>query len=145
MAELHHNSELSLHTFVRLILCASIFSLMADKHMYDEVRRMRMRGFSANKLGINRSVNYSIYQITLIAHDIKPSFHLLLESQHNKTSFWRQHLLLKMSFQNDPPTISHFLYPTFRPDKDVKYESCAGKLGSPIMFGRSTSFLERNR
>merc|ERR1712025_148198 len=53
-------------------------SLMADKHMYDEVRRMRMRGIN-------------------------------------------------------------------RPDKDIKYESCAGKLGSPIMFGRSTSFLERNR
>jgi len=32
-----------------------------------------------------------------------------------------------------------------RPDREIEYNSCAAKLGSPVLFGRSSSFLERTR
>merc|ERR1711909_62602 len=32
-----------------------------------------------------------------------------------------------------------------RPDRRIEYKSCASKLGSPVFFGRSASFLERTR
>jgi len=32
-----------------------------------------------------------------------------------------------------------------RPDKSIEYESCASRRGGPVMFGRSSSFLDRTR
>jgi len=32
-----------------------------------------------------------------------------------------------------------------RPDKNIEYESCASRHGGPVMFGRSSSFLDRTR
>merc|ERR1711894_97414 len=36
-------------------------------------------------------------------------------------------------------------FETNRPDRGIEYKSCASKLGSPVFFGRSASFLERTR
>ena len=126
-----------------LVLYLFCFSLLADKRMYDEVRRMRMRGFSAAKIGVNRSVILESGCIFLSLLQFLTFYLSLIKIILKTTKLMK--MSFKMSFQNDPLTISHFLYCTFRPDQNNQHEPCDGKIGTAVMFGRSTTFLERNR